>query len=624
MLKALLFILSISLLFFSTLDAAANNIRQSITSQSTIFEYFNNDEKVYSIREIQQLKSSEWISEKKFKADGFTNNHYWLHVRVTLNTKTVKPLFLEVKNLFIDKISVYLFRGQQSLSYTTGNSIKTDDKPVAASSLYFPLPNNNAEFVDIYIEHQNETDFQLPLAITDHNESIANVNAQGIFVGMITGLIFVLLIVTLILYREKQSSLLRHYLGLLLFGGITILSLEQINLSKLWMNLPWLQNLLIPSLLLCTLWCSICIIKAVIANKICEYPLIKLSLKWAANITLAIAPILLILPSDIASFAAIIVLCISAVTMSALLLTFTVKSKVLQTGLLIAWFTLITTLMLKAFSYTGLLLLPSFTLSIATSLYCLQLLLWFAIILQHYCAKKALLHDENTQLINELKIQNTEVNESLTQHHKEHLDLEALINERTFELNVTLRELQDTNRQLQEQATNDALTGVKNRKFFDQRLQAEYRLSRRQHTPLSLLLLDADKFKLINDSHGHLAGDKVLIEIAKTANGILKRPNDYVCRYGGEEFAILLSHTDEKGALKVAESIRQKIEEAKIMAHSETLTVTVSIGIAVLMIDKSTPETLLFQQADKALYFAKESGRNNVKSYNEFKLSNNN
>jgi len=622
MFKALLYILSISVLLVSALDVTASNIRQVLTPQSATFEYFNNDSKTYSIRQIQQLKPSQWIAEPDFKTDKLSNHHYWLHVRVPINIKTVEPLFLEVSNRLIDKITVYMFRGQQSRTYWAGSSIVADSQSSAASSLYFPLPNNRAEYVDIYIEYQDETTFQLSLAITDHNESIANVNAQGIFVGMITGLIFVLLIVTLIVYREKQSSLLRHYLGLLLFSGITILSLEEINLSKLWISLPWLQNLLIPSLLLCTLWCSISVIKALISNKISEYPLIKLSFKWIANVTLAIAPILLILPSAIASFAAIIVLCISAVTISALLLTFTAKSRVLQTWLLIAWFTLITTLMLKAFSYTGLLSLPSFTLSIATSLYCLQLLLLFAIILQHYCAKKALLHDENTQLINELKIQNTEVNESLTQHHKEHLDLEALINERTFELNVTLRELQDTNRQLQEQATNDALTGVKNRKFFDKRLQAEYRLSRRQHTPLSLLLLDVDKFKLVNDNYGHLVGDKVLIEICKIASDTLKRPNDYVCRYGGEEFAILLSHTDEKGALKVAESIRQKIEDATITTNNETLKVTVSIGISVLMIEESTPETLLFEQADKALYFAKESGRNNVKNYSEYQVLN--
>ena len=204
---------------------------------------------------------------------------------------------------------------------------------------------------------------------------------------------------------------------------------------------------------------------------------------------------------------------------------------------------------------------------------------------------------------------------------QEQLDMEALVGDRTFELNVTLRELQETNKKLQEQATNDALTGVKNRKFFDERLKAEYRLSRRQHTPISLLILDADKFKLVNDNHGHLAGDKVLIDISKIASKALKRPNDYVCRFGGEEFAILLSNTDEKGAVKIAELIRNNIGDKLIKTDNVELKVTVSVGVSTLMIDHTTSDSQLFDQADKALYFAKESGRNNVKTFTELQFS---
>lgn len=622
MLKVLLYILSITLFLFSSFDVSANNIKQPLTTKSAVVEYFNNDNKKYSIEQIQQLKPTQWLSEKNFKHKKLTNNHYWLHIRVKINSNTTDSLFLEVANPLLDKINVYLFRGQQSRNYTTENSKGINRHPIVTPALYFPLPSNESPFLDIYLEYQDETASQLSLAITDHKESFENTSSHGIFIGMIVGTISVLLLVTLVLYREKKSLLLQYYFGLLILGSISILSLEGATLSYFWSHFLWLQKLLIPSLLLFTLCSSIILTKELISNKVTDYPLIENILKWIPRLIIVISLSLLILPSVMASIISIVILCISIISISGALIVFTIKSRIIQTWLLVAWFAFTISLTLKAIYFSGVISIPPVLISIATVFYCLQFLLWGSIILHRYIYRKTSQCEKSNQLIDELQTKNQEVNDSLIQHHQEHLDLEAVINERTFELNVTLRELQETNLQLEEQATNDALTGVKNRKFFDQRLEAEYRLSRRQHTPVALLLLDADKFKLINDNYGHLAGDKVLIEISNVASRMFKRPNDYVCRYGGEEFAILLSHTDEKGALKVAQSIRQKIEDTTIKTHNESLQVTVSIGVSVLMIDKSTPETLLFEQADKALYFAKESGRNNVKSYNEFQLSN--
>jgi len=622
MLKVLLYVLSISFFLFSALDVTANNIRQTITTESAVFEYLkSNDETYYSIKQVQQFESSQWVSEQDFKNTGEASKDHWLRIRVSINSNTVTPLFLEIDNPFINDISIYLYRGVKSRRYVAGHSVSALQQSIALPTLSFPLPNSESKLLDIYINYKNEVSSPLSLAITDHRENIEKVKTQSFFIGMVIGLTAILLLVTLAIYRDRKSLILQHYFGFLSFGCITVLSIEGVTSNILWSSLPWLQNLLIPSLLLLTLWHSIGLIKALIINEVTDYPLIELTFKWIPRLILIISLILLILPNVTATTISIAVLCVSAISISTVLITFIIKSKKTHAWLLTAWLIFIVTLTLKAINFIGLISFPSMLITIVTASYILQFLLWGSIILNDYISKKAHKNEENNQLINELQIQNQETNNSLIQHHQEHLDLEAIINERTFELNVTLRELQETNLQLQEQATNDALTGVKNRKFFDQRLIAEYRLSRRQHTPIALLLLDVDKFKLVNDNYGHLTGDKVLIEICNIASKMLKRPNDYVCRYGGEEFAILLSHTDEKGAVKVAQTIRQKIESSTIKTTNESLQVTVSIGVSVLMIDKATPETLLFEQADKALYFAKESGRNNVKSYNEFQLS---
>lgn len=202
-------------------------------------------------------------------------------------------------------------------------------------------------------------------------------------------------------------------------------------------------------------------------------------------------------------------------------------------------------------------------------------------------------------------------------------ELENSIEERTFELEVTLRELQESNRQLELQSTIDNLTGVKNRGFFDKRYAAELRVSRRQQTPVALLMIDIDHFKRVNDNHGHLIGDQTLRQTAERIASLLKRPTDNICRYGGEEFALLLPNTDGAGAVSLAESIRTVIEQINIqLPHNEQLSITASIGVASMIITADHHPNDLLSAADQALYQAKDSGRNQVVQAKNNQLSN--
>lgn len=193
--------------------------------------------------------------------------------------------------------------------------------------------------------------------------------------------------------------------------------------------------------------------------------------------------------------------------------------------------------------------------------------------------------------------------------------LEQMVQERTLELEITLRELHEVNQKLTEQSTIDSLTGVKNRSAFDKRLLAESRISRRQETPIAVLMLDIDKFKSINDQFGHLAGDQALKIIAQTLQQNLKRPTDLVSRFGGEEFAIILPNTTADGALQVAETIRDAVTSIGLMWEGKPIPLTVSIGVSADIVASDQHSTTLLEQADKALYQAKNSGRNQVKLY---------
>lgn len=159
---------------------------------------------------------------------------------------------------------------------------------------------------------------------------------------------------------------------------------------------------------------------------------------------------------------------------------------------------------------------------------------------------------------------------------------------------------------LEEMATTDALTGLKNRRKFDQVIDVEWRRAIRQKTPVALLMIDADHFKAYNDTFGHQAGDQVLVGIAICISDSVSRAGDCAARYGGEEFAVLLPGTSVTDAFKVAEAIRLKVQGWS----DDQATTTISCGIASLVPTAGLDWSILVAAADKALYAAKAGGRN--------------
>ena len=159
----------------------------------------------------------------------------------------------------------------------------------------------------------------------------------------------------------------------------------------------------------------------------------------------------------------------------------------------------------------------------------------------------------------------------------------------------------------------DQLTGIANRRSFDARLNVEWKQAIREQNSLSLLMMDLDKFKALNDTYGHQQGDLVLKKVSEIFTMSLRRPADFTARWGGEEFIVLLPNTPIEGALDVAENIRTDIEKTPILFIDGTFKrVTVSIGVSSIFPEKSSSIDAFIANADKALYLAKEAGRNRV------------
>jgi diguanylate cyclase (GGDEF)-like protein len=177
-------------------------------------------------------------------------------------------------------------------------------------------------------------------------------------------------------------------------------------------------------------------------------------------------------------------------------------------------------------------------------------------------------------------------------------------------LATSLRRSREMERQLERIAITDALTGLPNRRALDLTLEVEMQRSRREQRELAVLMIDIDHFKRVNDTHGHAMGDVVLVEVAHRVQRAACRPADFVCRYGGEEFVVVLPETPSAGAELVAERIRAGVAANAIVTHGLAIEITVSVGIAVQRADDGPGE--LIARSDTALYTAKRAGRNRV------------
>lgn len=217
---------------------------------------------------------------------------------------------------------------------------------------------------------------------------------------------------------------------------------------------------------------------------------------------------------------------------------------------------------------------------------------------------------ENQLTIKQLQIRLKQKNRLLEEQN-------ALLLQEIEKRRLTEAALQKANEQLKQLACSDSLTGISNRRYFDEYLQREWQRAAREQIPLSLILGDIDYFKSYNDTYGHQAGDDCLKQVAGAIRRAVKRPADLVARYGGEEFAVLLPNTSSAGAVHVAQMIQLEVQRLNIV-HSPFCAskhITLSLGISTIIPSPQILPAVLISDTDKALYEAKAQGRNQYCTY---------
>lgn len=183
-----------------------------------------------------------------------------------------------------------------------------------------------------------------------------------------------------------------------------------------------------------------------------------------------------------------------------------------------------------------------------------------------------------------------------------------------------LSELKKINCKLESISLCDGLTGIPNRRSFNNYIESSWKSCIRSGKPVSLIMADIDYFKAYNDNYGHPKGDECLKKVAKTMASSVKRPMDFVARYGGEEFAVILPETDSNGAIIVAKKIRKDVEALSLIHEYSQVTnyITISLGVTTVVPDQTYSMEKFICNADIALYKAKSSGRNTVSLCNDY------
>ncbi len=202
----------------------------------------------------------------------------------------------------------------------------------------------------------------------------------------------------------------------------------------------------------------------------------------------------------------------------------------------------------------------------------------------------------------------------LIMQEKANVELESNVRSRTLELARALTDLERANEELARVSTVDSLTQLYNRGYFDEAAKAEISRSSRTRASMSMILIDVDHFKQVNDTYGHVVGDKCLKLIAQVIGKIASRASDVVARYGGEEFAVILPDTIEKNALVVAERIRQAVADIAFINEGQSIKLTVSLGVVGRTIVQGDTVEGFVNAADTALYMAKDNGRDRVEA----------
>jgi diguanylate cyclase (GGDEF)-like protein len=574
-------------------------------------QYFVDKSNQHDFLNIHTLPQDVWNNVQHSASSlGMSTDNHWF--KFTLADMPLnRSWLLEIDYSLLDKIDIWFMQDQQILRHDQlGDSLPHDNRPIISENFISQVPATDGT-LSVLVKVKTAGAVKVPFNLWLKNDYIAAASQDSIFMGVFFGLMLALALGTFLFFIASGTTNFLIYSGYVIFLSLLLASMHGIGYRYLWPNWPWLQHHSLP--VLANLTCCLSVLFCDRLLNVKAYSLwLSRALKLFTGVFLCSAVLSLFTPLQM--MISIILVTFSVSTLLVLLVSINFWTKGAEASSLFAlvWIILFVSGMITSLDSLAILRLNlplDFIFMFGAILQSLLL-----VMLLVSCEYQKSLNDASFSSMVEGAMGQDAQQEKLALQETLNEELEYKVQERTLELQIALRELSDTNRELEEKNTLDALTGIRNRYYFDKKYQAEVRRSRRERTELAIVMIDIDHFKSINDQYGHLVGDQCIIFVAKTIQKAFHRPSDDVCRFGGEEFSVILPNTELSGATALVEGLRKEIAEAVIEFDGGQLQLTVSAGVASAVMRIEHPENIILATADQQLYKAKDSGRNNIKS----------
>lgn len=520
---------------------------------------------------------------------GYDQSTWWLKFTVTNPMEQPQERLLAIDYPVLGDLRIFHLKGDEQIEFHMGFDYPFHQRPIDSRNFVVPLSWESNQTTEIYLRVESESSMQVPLTIWKpqafHSASAYANLAHGIFFGTLIAIA----IYNLLLYFSLRDVNYLLYVASVVSLVFLIGTINGFTFRFLWPNaINWNSQALEVFISLAVGFSALFTRQFLVLRK--SSPLFNKIMLGIAT-TSAITCLASFQLSYFYAISFLIPFTVFACS-SALLAGVVTYRKGQETAryYLMAWSFLLVGLLVLALSKAG--VLPSNSLTDSAG----QIGSMFEVILLSFALAQ--------RISSERKLRFAAQEQLLEESHRHNQELEARVQERTLML-------EKLNQQLNELSVTDGLTGLKNRRFFDETLRNELHRAHRTGRPLSLALMDIDHFKSLNDHYGHQAGDQCLKRVGEILRASVRKPSDVAARYGGEEFALVLPETDPDTAETVLERLRRTIEETQVEYEGNNLGFTISLGFTTSS-DTAISADELIRQADYALYEAKEDGRNKV------------
>lgn len=558
-------------------------------SEPSQLAYLIDSDQQLTIHDIVTLPANAWQpladSEVSF---GYTTQVHWFTASVTT---AQYDRILHIGYPLLDTVDLYFVRnGAVIASQQVGDHQVYSARPIDHKNFVVELPDQQALtiFIRVKTESSMRFAFELWKPVEFHQQQQYIAAATALYFG----LLLCMMVYNLFSFAVTRDVSFLNYAAYILSIGLLIAGLDGTGYQYLWRDWPWLQDRIV------TMIGSLVFIFATqVAAQVLRTKQRSPNLHRALRIAQGVYTVIF-LASLLFAYSTIIPYVLVASVLGCM--------QLMLTGIVL-W--------RRGLNYARIYTLALGCLLFAISCNALGYLGWFdSIFIQRYAIMLAsAIEVMLLSLVLAIRF-NDDRRLRLLAEQRLTSELEQMVQQRTQELQQVLEQLRIANTELDKKSKQDRLTGLFNRGYMDEELPREIRRAKRNGQDLTLMMLDIDHFKALNDEHGHLLGDAVLVQLAELLQQFTQRGGDRVFRYGGEEFAILMPGTDESGARETAMRLAEVIRTMPIRHRAMQLQVTVSIGIAVYYAATTevTPEAFI-GAADDALYRAKNAGRDQIR-----------